>query len=301
MQDYEEIYDPRSTDIGAVGQAIKVKSASNLSEDTGETREEYEARIGPMLKEAWVAPLPEEAQCSACHRFDGTHPEVREVMAQKIERGKGNASVVLGGYCNCDQTREAEIDRRWQQSGLTQHLDKTRTFANFLIGGQPILQKVHDKALRLTQNPSSPILLLVGGVGVGKSHILEGACREALNLGRSARYELSSSIMDNLRSSYSANTSETMTYWMQWYRSKWLLAIDDLGLESGTDFVQERLTMILEERIHNRLRTIVSTNLTKDDVEYRYGARLASRLFSFNPENDDSEVVVISGVPDYRS
>ena len=58
MQDYEEIYDPRSTDIGAVGQAIKVKSASNLSEDTGETREEYEARIGPMLKEARVAALP---------------------------------------------------------------------------------------------------------------------------------------------------------------------------------------------------------------------------------------------------
>ena len=301
MQDYEEIDDPRSTDIGAVGEAIKVKSASNLSENTGETREEYEARIGPMLKAAWVAPLPEEAQCSSCNKYDGTHPEVKEVMAQKIARANGRTSVVLGGYCLCAQTREAEIDRRWQQSGLIKHLDKTRTFANFLTRDSLILQEALQKAVSLTQSPPCPILVLVGGVGVGKSHLLEATCREALSLGRSARYELSSSIMDNLRSVYSDRSDTSMSWWMKWYSTKWLLAIDDLGLESGTDFVQERLTMIIEDRIHSGLRTLVSTNLLKEEVQNRYGARLASRLFSYNTDLQDSEVMMIHGVKDYRA
>ena len=87
---------------------------------------------------------------------------------------------------------------------------------------------------------------------------------------------------------------------MRWFSRQWLWAIDDLGLENGTDFVQERLTMILEDRIQNRMRTIISTNLTKDEVEDRYGARLASRMFSYNDSVQDSEVFFIHGVSDYR-
>ena len=111
---------------------------------------------------------------------------------------------------------------------------------------------------------------------------------------------MSSRVMDNLRSVYSSNSDETMAWWMNWYSRQWLLAIDDLGLENGTDFVQERLTMILEDRIQKRMRTIISTNLTKPEVEDRYGARLASRLFSHNDLVEDAEVFYIHGVSDYR-
>jgi DNA replication protein DnaC len=131
---------------------------------------------------------------------------------------------------------------------------------------------------------------------------LEAACRQALDLGKSARYELSSSIMDNLRSVYSnSDNTYSMADWMQWYSTKWLLAIDDLGTENGTDFVQERVTMILEYRIKNNLRTILSSNEVKGEVENRFGSRVASRLFSSNQHLSDSEVLIINNVPDYRA
>ncbi len=88
---------------------------------------------------------------------------------------------------------------------------------------------------------------------------------------------------------------------MKWYESKWMLAIDDLGMERGTDFVQERLTMLIEYRIQHRMRTMVSTNLIKSEVEDRYGSRLASRLFSTNDDLIDSEFLIINNVPDYRA
>ena len=152
----------------------------------------------------------------------------------------------------------------------------------------------------MTESNDIPVLTLVGPVGVGKSHLLASACRQALDLGRSARYETSSSIMDTLRSVFS-NDGDSLEGYMKWYESKWMLAIDDLGMERGTDFVQERLTMLIEYRIQHRMRTMVSTNLIKSEVEDRYGSRLASRLFSTNDDLIDSEFLIINNVPDYRA
>ena len=308
MNEHKDLGDPRSTDIGPLGNAImmrypllsEMRDIKNPSVGEGETPAEREARIRELVQAVCVAPMPEEGQCPDCHKFDITHPKVREILQLKMDQANGRTSAIIGSDCRCPQTRESEDQRRWTQSGLPNHSDRSRSFTNFLVRDSPILQEARQKALSLTENPSIPVLVLCGRAGVGKRHLLEAACREALLAGHSARYEMSSRIMDNLRSVYSSTSDETMNWWMRWYSRQWLLAIDDLGLENGTDFVQERLTMILEDRIQNRMRTIISTNLTKDEVEDRYGARLASRMFSYNDSVQDSEVFFIHGVSDYR-
>ena len=302
MDEHKDLGDPRSTDIGPLRNAIMMKDINNPSAGEGETPAEREARIREAVQKACVVPMPDkdEGQCPDCRKFDITHPKVKECFQLKLDHAGGNRSVLLGADCRCPQTRESEDQRSRMQSGLPNHPDRTRSFTNFLTRGSDVLQEARQKALSLTENPSIPVLVLCGRAGIGKSHLLEAACWEALNIGHSARYEMSSRIMDNLRSVYSSNSDETMAWRMNWYGRQWLLAIDDLGLESGTDFVQERLTMILEDRIQKRMRTIISTNLTKDEVEDRYGARLASRMFSYNDSVQDSEVFFIHGVSDYR-
>ena len=302
MDEHKDLGDPRSTDIGPLRNAIMMKDINNPSAGEGETPAEREARIREAVQKACVVPMPDkdEGQCPDCRKFDITHPKVKECFQLKLDHAGGNRSVLLGADCRCPQTRESEDQRRRMQSGLPNHPDRTRSFTNFLTRGSDVLQEARQKALSLTENPSIPVLVLCGRAGIGKSHLLEAACWEALNAGHSARYEMSSRIMDNLRSVYSSNSDETMAWWMNWYGRQWLLAIDDLGLENGTDFVQERLTLIVEDRIQKRMRTIISTNLTKPEVEDRYGARLASRLFSHNDLVDDAEVFYIHGVSDYR-
>ena len=302
MDEYKDLGDPRSREIGPYEGLLTMKDINSPTPDPDGTKEERLEWIRAAIKKKGIVPMPneDEGQCPDCHRWDITHPKVKECFQLKLDHAGGNRSVLLGADCRCPQTRESEDQRRRMQSGLPNHPDRTRSFTNFLTRGSDVLQEARQKALSLTENPSVPVLVLCGRAGIGKSHLLEAACWEALNAGHSARYEMSSRIMDNLRSVYSSNSDETMAWWMNWYGRQWLLAIDDLGLENGTDFVQERLTMIIEDRIQKRMRTIISTNLTKPEVEDRYGARLASRLFSHNDLVEDAEVFYIHGVSDYR-
>lgn len=56
-----------------------------------------------------------------------------------------------------------------------------------------------------------------------------------------------------------------------------LLVIDDLGRES-TDWAGRELADVIELRHNRGLRTVATTNFTRDQVFARYGERLASRL-----------------------
>jgi hypothetical protein len=59
-----------------------------------------------------------------------------------------------------------------------------------------------------------------------------------------------------------------------------LLVVDDLGTEySGTNaYATERAAALLELRYQDRRRTLVTTNLRRDDFAARYGPRLFDRL-----------------------
>ncbi len=60
-----------------------------------------------------------------------------------------------------------------------------------------------------------------------------------------------------------------------------LLILDDLGAETDaetTEFVRRELVELLEYRLEQRLRTIITTNLRSGMIEDRFGPRLMSRL-----------------------
>ena len=286
----KDLGDPRSRDIGDIGPAIaSIGSAEN------ETSQEEQLEI---WKSKTITMPAEDGECHDCGKYIPDHPQVMASYKVWVEKPGNTYALFLPLLCNCPFTTAYAKERRERDSGL--HPDSTRSFSNFDTRGYQVLQEAYDKALRLTESNDIPVLTLVGPVGVGKSHLLASACRQALDLGMSARYETSSSIMDTLRSVFS-NDGDSLEAYMKWYESKWMLAIDDLGMERGTDFVQERLTMLIEYRIQHRMRTMVSTNLIKSEVEDRYGSRLASRLFSTNDDLIDSEFLIINNVPDYRA
>lgn len=57
-----------------------------------------------------------------------------------------------------------------------------------------------------------------------------------------------------------------------------LLIIDDLGTERNTDFVVSQLFVCLNDRILNRKSTIISTNLTLEEIKTNYTERTFSRI-----------------------
>lgn len=58
-----------------------------------------------------------------------------------------------------------------------------------------------------------------------------------------------------------------------------LLLIDDIGTENPTDWVMEKLYMIIDHRVEHQKSSIFTTNLTGDEMIYRLGGALTSRIW----------------------
>jgi hypothetical protein len=58
-----------------------------------------------------------------------------------------------------------------------------------------------------------------------------------------------------------------------------VLVLDDLGTEKLTDWVAEQLYLVASYRAARQLPTIVTSNLTPDEIKARYDQRLVQRLF----------------------
>ena len=57
-----------------------------------------------------------------------------------------------------------------------------------------------------------------------------------------------------------------------------LLVIDDLGAEFVTQFTNAALYNIINTRINLGLPTIISSNLTLQEIENEYSTRISSRI-----------------------
>ena len=57
-----------------------------------------------------------------------------------------------------------------------------------------------------------------------------------------------------------------------------LLIVDDLGTELPGQFVTAALYTLINDRLLEQKPTIISTNLTEDDLVRRYNPQIASRL-----------------------
>lgn len=57
-----------------------------------------------------------------------------------------------------------------------------------------------------------------------------------------------------------------------------IIALDDLGMEKPTDRTMEAIDIIVDRRYSRELQTIITTNMTMQDVAKFYGDRVSSRL-----------------------
>src|SRR4030095_11130182 len=112
----------------------------------------------------------------------------------------------------------------------------------------------------------------------------------AVEMGVPTLFLTAPDLLDMLRFSYD---SEDTTFENRFneIRNASLLVLDDFGTQNATGWAQEKLFQILNYRYINKLSTVVTTNLTLDEIE----ARIRSRL-------SDPELVssVKMSAPDYR-
>lgn len=122
-------------------------------------------------------------------------------------------------------------------------------------------------------------LLLVGGTGLGKTHLSTAIARIAIERGFDVVYDTAQGLLaaaehDRFHSGY-GDTEKQLDRYLECD----LLILDDLGTELGNQFSESVLYHLLNSRINSGKSMIVSTNLGERNLLERYGDRITSRLF----------------------
>lgn len=133
-----------------------------------------------------------------------------------------------------------------------------------------------------TFDSSGENLLLYGNTGVGKTFLTHCIAKELLDRSYTVVYLTSLKLFDILETyKFDRDLSQAeKTAGAAYIFDSDLLIIDDLGTELNNSFTSSQLYHCIDTRQNNRRSTIISTNLSFDDLRNRYSERIFSRITS---------------------
>lgn len=122
-------------------------------------------------------------------------------------------------------------------------------------------------------------LFLYGGTGLGKTFFSGCIAKTVAEKGFWTVYAPAGELLSQYEAvKFGRDDSGEAQRAVERYQRCDLLVLDDLGSEMVTPFVQSALYQLLNERMNRRVHTVISSNLTMDDVRLRYSPQVASRL-----------------------
>ena len=125
-------------------------------------------------------------------------------------------------------------------------------------------------------------LLLLGGVGTGKTYLSAVIARALVESDRTVIFQSAADFYAELRASFNSMEAGVNEYSLVTRLSDVeFLILDDVGSGSLSDHERRSTLHLLEVRLNHLRSTIISSNLTLDEISSGLDERIASRLSSF--------------------
>lgn len=220
-------------------------------------------------------------------------PVQRESDAERIAR-HGWQPFVACSFCgglgiDPDTGRECDVCDAGAQLLKRSTLEQMwptiapRRFVGYTLDDHPNRKLAQDVGTWLDANPctTGQNLVLHGGVGRGKTGAALAALRELHFQGAIVRYWSFPDLMDQLRADeFGRNHDDPLRKkpTMSYLQECDCLLLDDMGTERPTDYVKDRIYLIINSRYERSLPTIFTTNQNKNEFLDRLSTPCASRI-----------------------
>ncbi|MCD7838111.1 MAG: ATP-binding protein [Clostridiales bacterium] len=120
-------------------------------------------------------------------------------------------------------------------------------------------------------------LLMTGTPGVGKTYLSACIAGTVSSSGFSVVYDTAIHVFAQFEAEHFTREPEAQKSAKRYLNCD-LLILDDLGSEMTTPFVQSALYNLVNSRLISSRATVISTNLTLEEISGRYSMQAASRL-----------------------
>lgn len=193
---------------------------------------------------------------------------------------------IEGEKCSC--FKQAIINLLYEQSNIKEMLKEenfSKLSMEYYIGEdlERFSQAVDGSRKFIADfNLDYHNLFFYGTVGTGKSFLSSCIARELIDKGHSVIYFSSLKLFDTLsKMTFEHRNKEELNRIYDDLYNCDLLIIDDLGTELTNSFVTSSLFSCLNERHLRKNPTIISTNLSLEELSMRYSERIFSRITSY--------------------
>ncbi len=210
----------------------------------------------------------------AARRERGELPEQRRRRRERFEQGQAAWWTVFP---------------QWLRSTRAQR----QTFATF--EPRPGAAATLAKVTAWTHTWPSHGFLLTGPVGTGKSHLVRAVVHAALAAERHVLYTSTPYLLERLRPDARPDGPSMETVLDLHYRAD-VVVWDDLGTEKPTEWVLDRLYLLVDTCYEAERPMLVTSNYGLNDLKDRVGDRIVSRLLEMGPVwavgGDDARVQI---------
>ncbi len=200
-------------------------------------------------------------------------------------------------------------DLRRQQRHLSSNIPKR--YEHCSLEGfrekSPILRVAKGRVQQFVDlwpnTPEGKGLLLMGGCGVGKTHLAVAALVEIIRSGKPGRLLFSNfqDLIQEIQASFDSDSGTSKSEILRPILEADLLVLDELGSQKPTQFVQDILYYVINTRYNEERATIFTTNYydrsndaKEETLEQRIGTRLRSRLAEM------ADRIEFTGATDHR-
>lgn len=208
-----------------------------------------------------------------------TNLDLRDID-ERIRSRLKDPDLVSIHYIEATDYRRPAGDMGYPQLGSLENLSRM-TFATFDMRRGEGLSTEHIKSLEKSfdiarQYAERPVgwLIFTGSYGCGKTHLAAAIANFRSDLGSPPKFVVVPDLLDYLRATFSASSTASLDRRFEDVCTTPLLILDDLGTQSMTPWVREKMYQLFNYRYMAELPTVITTPEFKEEMDPRLLSRM---------------------------